>query len=183
MFFDNNLGKRKIVNFLKDTVNEYEFETLFLDDPQCDGNYFYNTIKIPTLHSSAFVDIDADCLNDLVIMSARDENTSYIEIWRGRLENDKLKFCLSKNSVYSIDKSLGHFTISDINRDGLLDITFPILGTSKVLIALNKLELKFDWAIDYCQKFFYNQSANSIPEIYDKIELNPPESSVIIQLN
>ena len=177
MYYDQNKRKRRIVNFQKDDIIEYGFETLFLVDPKCDGNDFYNTIPISPLHSSAFVDIDADCWSDLAIMSSR-KDISYLEIWRGKFENGKLKFCLSMNSVNTIDKSLGHFTIADINRDGLLDVTFPILGTSSVLIALNKLELKFDWASDYCEKFYYNQSDLTIPTIYDEFSLNPAETAV-----
>jgi hypothetical protein len=180
MYYDNIKKNRRILNFKNRVFTEYGFDTLFLDDPQCDGNNIYNKIKIPTLHSSAYVDLDADCVNDLLIMSARDSETSYLEIWRGKLNNGKLKFCVTKNSVYTINKSLGHFTIADINRDGLLDITFPILGSSKVLIALNKLDLKYDWATDDCEKFYINNGDLSFPEIFDNFDLNPPESSVNI---
>jgi hypothetical protein len=103
---------------------------------------------------------------------------NYLEIWRGRLEDNKLKFCLNKKSVYSIDNSLGHFTIEDINRDGMLDLIFPIKGTSKVYISFNKIQLKFDWAADYCYDYIMNPKNMTILQVFDEFNLNPPETSV-----
>ena len=176
MFFDSSIRKRRLVNFHNNTVNEFEFSSLFSSNPNCDGNDIYNTFPIPIQHSSAFVDLDADCLNDLVIMSSRNGLT-FIEIWQGTLVDNATKFCLNINSVYSKDKSLGQFTISDINRDGMLDISFPIIGTSKILIAFNKIDLKFKWADDYCSDA--KKSWGSVfPEIFDQFSLNPSNSSV-----
>ena len=116
-------------------------------------NEVYNKLPIPTEHSSAFVDLDADCQNDLVIhsrISKWDNSTNstkqidYIEIWRGIEEKDGMSYCLTSDSVYTLDEKLGPFTISDVNRDGLLDLVFPITSGSKginVLIALNKINL------------------------------------------
>ena len=176
MFYDTNIRRRRLVNFYNSTVNVLEFSSLFSSDSDCDGNDIYNTFPIPFQHSSAFVDLDADCLNDLVIMSSRN-GLSFIEIWRGRLINNSMNFCLNKNSVYSKDNSLGLFTISDINRDGMLDISFPIIGTSKILIAFNKKDLIFKWADDYCSDA--KESRGSIsPQIFDQFILNPSNSSV-----
>ncbi len=149
-----------------------------MNDPECDGNDVYNTIPISPLNPSAFVDIDADCMNDLIIMSSR-KDMNYLEIWRGRLENNKLKFCLNKKSVYSIDNTFGHFTIADINRDGMLDLIFPIKGTSKVYISFNKIQLQFNWADDYCYKYITNPKNMTIPEVFDEFNLNPPDTSVL----
>ena len=180
MFYDTSIRKRRFVNFNNYTVNVLEFASLFLSDPNCDGNEIYNTFPLLPQHSSAFVDIDADCLNDLVIMSSRN-GLSFIEIWRGRLVDNMMKFCLNKNSVYSKDKSLGHFTIADINRDGMLDISFPIKGTSNILIAYNKIELKFDWASDFCSDAKKSWSF-VFPDIFDQFTLNPTNSSVKISI-
>lgn len=176
MFYDTNIRTRRLVNFYNNTVNVFEFSSLFSSDSDCDGNDIYNTFPIPFQHSSAFVDLDADCLNDVVIMSSRN-GLSFIEIWRGRLVNNSMNFCLNINSVYSKDNSLGLFTISDINRDGMLDISFPIIGTSKILIAFNKKDLIFKWADDYCSDA--KESWGSIsPQIFDQFSLNPSNSSV-----
>ena len=73
MYFDKISGQRKIVNFVDFTYKEILFSTYFLNRGNlCDGNEIHSKVSIPVDHSSAFVDLDADCQNDLVIHS-RDE--------------------------------------------------------------------------------------------------------------
>lgn len=117
-------------------------------------------MPIPVSHSSAIVDINADCNNDLLIVSQTvidntEESTSTVkkqlEIWQGVMEDGKKKYCLVENSIYPLDNKLGHFTIADVDRDGLLDIIFPVLNSPKILIAYNKLNLEYDWSKDFCE--------------------------------
>ncbi len=178
LFYDEKINKRKIVQFKADTVQEIELESLFPTNIQkCDMNTLHRDLPIIPLSASAFVDIDADCQNDLMIVSALNKSTNVLEIWRGYKENQEIKYCLTANSVDELDKSLGHFTVADINRDGLLDLVFPIVDTDSVLISFNKLDLKFDWSADYCAHQLL-MKREEYSDIFDKINLNPSEKSV-----
>jgi hypothetical protein len=179
MYFDNSAGRRKLLHIQNQSVSYVEFESLFSSDPKCDGNDIFNKKPIPSSHSSAFVDIDADCHNDLLITSIEPRSSKRnLEIWRGIIEKEKIKYCLTLSSVYKLDDALGHYTVADINRDGMLDLIFPILDSSKVLIAFNKFNLEFVWSEDFCESVDQNNTTLSIKVVYDEITLNPPSGSV-----
>jgi len=148
MYYDLEKKERFILQFKNQTAQQRPFSSLFSLQPQCDGNMEQNKIPIPSSHSSAFVDIDTDCQNDLVIHSEQN-SVKFLEIWRGHVEKGEIRYCLSKKSVYILDSNLGQFTVADINRDGVLDIIFPVLKTANILIAYNKISLEFDWTLDY----------------------------------
>lgn len=72
-------------------------------------------------HSSAFVDIDGDCLPDLVLHCERPRTTSqYIQVW---LNKGLQGYVLSKS--YDLPKGSGSLSFADMNRDGSIDIIFP----------------------------------------------------------
>jgi hypothetical protein len=187
MYFDKSSGQRKIVNFVNFTFKEILFSNFFLNNSTlCDGNEIYTKVPLPVHHSSAFVDLDADCQNDLVIQS-RDEKfdpvsrkttyTDYLEIWRGVMENNEIKYCLTKSSVLKIEDKLGPFTVADLNRDGLLDLVFPILGTSKILVAYNQKKLQFNWYDDYCETHKLNMT--DFPVLFSKISKDEGSNSTV----
>ncbi|WWC70229.1 uncharacterized protein I206_104179 [Kwoniella pini CBS 10737] len=72
-------------------------------------------------HSSAFIDIDGDCLPDLVLHCAQSKSSlRSIQIW---LNKGKSGFELSKS--YDLPRGSGPLSFGDINRDGSIDIIFP----------------------------------------------------------
>jgi hypothetical protein len=156
------------------------FSKLFFDNStKCDGNLVYSNLPLKIDHSSAFIDLDGDCQNDLLIHSSESYydpslNTTIkrnlLEIWRGSLRNNQVTYCLSKSAVYEIDERLGHFTVDDFNRDGLLDLIFPVLNTGEILISYNKLNLEYDWSADYCTTHS-NTNLTYIPSIFDALNL------------
>ena len=174
LFYES--GERRVVNFVNQTLIERPFSDFFFDNSTlCDGNDNYNTLAINIDHSSAFVDIDGDCQNDLIIHSTyfyydtslnQTMKKSLLEIWRGSFKDSKVQYCLTKSSVYDLTDDLGPFTIDDFDRDGLLDIIFPILNTGNVLIAHNKMKLTYDWSLDYCASHA-NLNLTNIPIVFD----------------
>lgn len=96
----------------------------------------------------------------------------YLEIWRGIISNNKIKYCLTQSSLYDVKENLGLFSLSDVNRDGALDIIFPVLESPpKILIAYNKNKINYDWTEDYCSTHVKYNSFN-IPLIYDDFVVN-----------
>ncbi|WWC61849.1 uncharacterized protein I303_104434 [Kwoniella dejecticola CBS 10117] len=79
-------------------------------------------------HSSAFIDIDGDCLPDLVLHCATPKSTARsIQIW---LNKGKSGFELSRS--YDLPRGSGPVSFGDLNRDGSIDIIFPTCAqTSK----------------------------------------------------
>lgn len=141
-------------------------------------------IPISNPHSSAFVDIDGDCLNDMLILSnmttVKEDNTTvtktYLEIWRGIKEDNEIKYCLTESSVYEVHPSLGLFSIADIDRDSMLDIIFPVITAkpAKILIALNRIKLEYDWTQDYCENHAQLDATTNfkIPAAFDDLILD-----------
>ncbi len=181
MYYDYINKERRIVQFDRLDKEDRPFSTFFSNDEKCDGNYKQNKVPIPFSHSSAFVDIDADCQNDLLIESSETDpkTKKTLEIWRGQrihsdsestnTETNSIKYCLTTDSIYKLDDNLGQFTIADINRDGLLDIIFPVMYSSKLLIALNKIDLVYDWSDDFC-KVHFNPKLNNLTTIFEPLD-------------
>ena len=104
-------------------------------------------------NSNAFIDIDGDCLNDIIISSYdTQEKKRKLEIWKGVFEDNEVKYCLSLNNVYDVDDSLGLFTVVDVDRNALPDLVFPILDSSppKILVSYNVISMSYIWTSDYC---------------------------------
>ena len=119
----------------------------------CDGNEKYSKIPFESPNSNAFVDIDGDCLNDILISSYDNSNKKRkLEIWKGVFEDDEVKYCLSSNNIYDIDDSLGLFTVVDVDRNALPDLVFPIINSSppQILVAYNIISITYTWTSDYC---------------------------------
>ncbi|WVW83885.1 hypothetical protein I302_105907 [Kwoniella bestiolae CBS 10118] len=72
-------------------------------------------------HSSAFIDIDGDCLPDLVLHCSKPKSTHHsIQIW---LNRGPAGYVLSKS--YDLPRGSGPLSFADMNRDGSMDIIFP----------------------------------------------------------
>ncbi|KAK8864374.1 hypothetical protein IAR55_001622 [Kwoniella newhampshirensis] len=73
-------------------------------------------------HSSAFIDIDGDCLPDLVLHCARLKSSHRsIQIWLNRGEAG---YVLAR--TYDLPRHSGMITFADMNRDGSVDMIFPV---------------------------------------------------------
>lgn len=192
IYYDDVKNERRIVHFLNQTKIEVAFPSIFSSNTEkCDASTEQNKVPIPHDHSSAFVDIDGDCINDIIIASRVTEVdgegkiniTNYMEIWKGTDEMyngvKKVRYCLLKSYVIPIEEGLGHFTISDINRDGMLDIIFPILNSNNVLIAYNKIKLEYDWSADYCSTHS-TSGLNSTPEIFESPQIKANSTNLAV---
>lgn len=142
----------------------------------------HNSYPISKEHSSAFIDIDGDCVNDLIINSEDKKGNKFIEVWRGIIDKEtkSLTYCLVQNSVYSISSDIGLFSIADVNRDGMLDLIFPITsGNPRILVAYNQINLVFDWEDDYCSKHL--NSDNKLTQVF--LPLSSDNSSNAVSSN
>lgn len=129
------------------------------------------------------MDIDGDCTPDLLITSYDSgKKQKHLEIWRGRRDkNNSVKYCLVQESVYPLVPELTIFSISDINRDGMLDLIFPIgINFPKVLIAYNQVPLTFDWEEDYCA---VHSSSDGSYQIFNELKLEYTEEEKLSPLS
>jgi hypothetical protein len=137
-----------------------DFKDIVSTDEDCIKALNYNPINKD--HSSAFVDINGDCINDLLIhsMSGGDQ---FLEFWIGKKNKyGDVKYCLKE--IMPIKKEFGLFSLSDVNNDGHLDIVFPIKNSEPpaIFVAYNQKKFDYDWTKNYCESV---QSIN-----YDKNE-------------
>lgn len=181
LFYDGETNSRKVLSFDDNSfpiVRDFD-EMISKNLNKCDRSIIHSKYKFSAPHSSAFVDIDGDCINDILIKSMSEEqiqipetnsttiHTKYfLEVWRGVIEDNKIKYCLSQSSVYDLEPNLGTFSIADINRDSMPDIVFPVLESfpPKIIIGYNQINLEYDWTADYCKthnKYIVTKSDNS----------------------
>ena len=156
IYYDYITSNRKVFYFDESenkfiTKNFTEF--LSKNNNICNGNDYYSKMPFETPNSNAFIDIDGDCLNDILISSYdKGKKKRYLEIWKGVFEEDEVKYCLTLKNVYEVDDSLGLFTVVDIDRNALPDLVFPIINSSppQILVAHNIISMTYIWTSDYC---------------------------------
>ena len=149
VYYDEITSERKIFYFESKELKEMNFsDIILLDKDIC----LLENPKIPIArkHSSAFVDINGDCVSDMLIHSKMG-NKVYLEIWIGMKIDNEIKYCLKEKKI--IDNKLGLFSLVDINVDGQLDLAFPITESQppQVYIAYNQIKVENDWSINYCE--------------------------------
>ncbi len=138
-----------------------DFKDIVSTSDECLKTSFNNRINKD--HSSAFIDINGDCINDLLIHSTNNNGEQNLEIWIGRKNAyGDVKYCLKE--IKRIKKDFGLFSLSDVNNDGHLDIVFPIRNSQPpaIFIAYNQKFFDYEWTKNYCE------SVQSIK--YDKNE-------------
>ena len=155
IYYDKSEKKRKVISFdSSGNINiEYFSNYLSSNNNICDGNFIYNNYPFASPNSNGFIDIDGDCLNDIIIISYDGKiKKNILEIWKGVFEDKNIKYCLSKKNIYELDNSLGLPSLVDIDRNSLIDIVFPIKESSppKILIAYNIISMSYTWTSDYC---------------------------------
>lgn len=148
----------------------------------CNASSKHANYDLLSPHSSGIIDIDGDCLNDLLIMST-DGTKKYLEIWIGVIENDMVKYCLTNSNVYELEDNLGLFTITDVDRDAMPDIVFPVLNSSppQIVVAYNKKAIEYSWTSNYCEDHppLRLTLSTSIKAIFDDIHIGT--NSVYVQ--
>ena len=156
IYYDKLDSKRKV--FYYDEIEKKfitkDFTEFLSKNKICDGNDKYSKIPFESPNTNAFVDIDGDCINDIIISSynPNQNNARSLEIWKGVIENEEIKYCLSSLNVYDVHSSLGLFTVVDIDRNALPDLVFPILDSSppQILISYNIIKMSYIWTNDFC---------------------------------
>ena len=181
IYYDYSESKRKVFYYDeldKKFITKDFIEFLSNNNKICDGNEKYSKVPFESPNTNAFIDIDGDCLNDIIISSYDSQNKKRkLEIWKGVFEDEEVKYCLSSNNIYDIDDSLGLFTVVDVNRNALPDLVFPILNTSppQILVAYNIISMSYTWTSDYCTDhppINFNKSPNSeIQKIFENFNV------------
>lgn len=163
--------------------NRTNFSDIIKSD--CNEMKQFHNMTIPISHSSAFIDIDGDCINDLLIVSENsvaNDTSRYLEIWKGYNINGQIKYCLLPQRLHKIHPLLGHFSLGDINRDGFIDIVFAIKNTSSIFVAYNKFISIYNWWSDYCGT--HNTSDNNDnAAIFDNLDSISEHNNVILIIN
>ena len=156
IYYDKTDLKRKVF-YYDEIENKFitkDFTEFLSKNKECDGNDKYSKLPFESPNTNAFVDIDGDCINDIIISSynPNKKNERSLEIWKGVIENEEIKYCLSNVNVYDLHSSLGLFTIVDIDRNALPDLVFPILDSSppQILISYNIIKMSYIWTNDFC---------------------------------
>ena len=181
IYYDYSESKRKVFYYDeldKKFITKDFIEFLSNNNKICDGNEKYSKVPFESPNTNAFIDIDGDCLNDIIISSYDSQNKKRkLEIWKGVFEDEEVKYCLSSNNIYDIDDSLGLFTVVDVDRNALPDLVFPILNTSppQILVAYNIISMSYTWTSDYCTDhppINFNKSPNSeIKKIFENFNV------------
>ena len=156
IYYDKTDSKRKVF-YYDEIENKFitkDFTEFLSKNKECDGNDKYSKLPFESPNTNAFVDIDGDCINDIIISSynPNQKNERSLEIWKGVIENEEIKYCLSSLNVYDVHSSLGLFTVVDIDRNALPDLVFPILDSSppQILISYNIIKMSYIWTNDFC---------------------------------
>jgi hypothetical protein len=113
----------------------------------------------------AFVDIDGDCLPDIILSHEDENNKRYIEIYKSNRKNLN-KFCLNQTIELDNTSKYGAFAITKINDDRtenyrekeapLFDILVPLIDKNQIMIIKNKKKIKYGWSNNYCEDDYNN---------------------------
>ena len=181
IYYEKTESKRKVF-YYDEITNKFitkDFEDFLSNNKACDGNEKYSKLPFESPNTNAFVDIDGDCINDIIISSydPKNKNQRKLEIWKGVVENEEIKYCLSNLNAYNVDSSLGLFTVVDVDRNALPDLVFPILDSSppQILVSYNILPIAYDWTSDFCSDHtpinFNKSPKEKISKIFDDFKI------------
>ena len=96
IYYEEANEKRKVFYFEKREKKVIDFADLMLQDEKNENCLNEPTnIPIGVHHSSAFVDINGDCVSDLLIHSKLGKEI-FLEIWIGMKINNEIKYCLKE---------------------------------------------------------------------------------------
>ena len=150
---------------------------------------------ISTKGGIAFVDLDGDCLPDIVL--THDENDKrLIEIYTSKRQyDDNKKYCLKQIIELEDKDKYGAFAITRVNDDKdensapMLDIIIPLIKENKINIYKNQRKIGYKWSNNYCNQdfaninndtLFYNYSIDTLSvEGYSDLEIEQNYPTVI----
>ena len=167
LFFDKENGKRRICKLVNDEKNNYCNSYDFNPDP-CNGNKArYNEIDLSLKGGLAYVDLDGDCIPDIVLTHEEENDQRIIEIYtskRGKID----EYCLFQEITLNNASQLGALTITRINDDKnednapMLDIIVPNFHDNTVIILKNKRVINYDWSKDYCNDKYNDVKSDAL---------------------
>lgn len=65
--------------------------------------------------------------------------------------NNSVSYCFFQE--FKLDPSIGHFSFADIDRNGYIDLIFPISGNvPRIGVVFNNISLDMNWDEDYCKQ-------------------------------
>ena len=180
IYYDKTDSKRKVF-YYDEIQNKFitkDFTEFLSKNKECNGNDKYSILPFESPNTNAFVDIDGDCINDIIISSynPNHKNGRSLEIWKGVIENEEIKYCLSSLNVYDVPSSLGLFTVVDIDRNALPDLVFPILDSSppQILVSYNIIKMSYIWTNDFCTDhppINFSKSNQKIQKIFEDFKI------------
>lgn len=195
LFYANS--KRQFVYFENKSPVIKDFDELSDQDSNCKQDKF----NVPlTNRGNAFIDIDSNCRNDLLLTSKTEAQSKdgkfNLEIWHGKIVDEAIKYCLVE--IFELTDDYGAFSLGDFNDDGYIDLIFPHLDSGKVTILFNQHRPSFYWTQDFCEIHendtipsivydFTNKSALSHFDLNEngkeyKFYYNPEVSSTILRV-
>lgn len=159
-----------------------EFENWL--DTDCEGteaskgrDYLKKNISLKG--GMAFVDVDGDCLPD-IILSHEEGEKRYIEIYKSNRKKIN-KFCLNQTIELNNATNYGAFVITKINDDRtennreneapLLDILIPMFDKNQIMILKNKKKINYKWSNNYCEEDYKKE--NKYDTIFENPEIKP----------
>ena len=179
IFFKDNM--RQIFYFgdeySKDgTIKSFD-EILSSKDKEGASNYKFLNKKFSDKYGNAFVDLNGDCLPDLILTSEEDQ-ILYLEIYYHTEEKYNLDSYSFKIGEY------GAFLIGDFDRNSQLDILFPHLNEPKVTIFYNQFQSNHNWDENYCEIIKNNNDVKEkkYKKVFNEFFLNDSKTYKTIDL-
>lgn len=102
------------------------------------------TLAVP--HSHAWVDLNGDCMADLLVTSADEDNNKYIELWINRASIGPVF-----DSISVLPTDAGQISVADLDNDGNVDILFPVFGERT---SANEIHMYYNHAQQLCRSQF-----------------------------
>ena len=158
----------------------------------------YLVKPISTKGGIAFVDLDGDCLPDIVL-THNENDKRLIEIYTSKRQyDDNKKYCLKQVIELEDKDKYGAFAITRVNDNKdenyapMLDILIPLIKENKINIFKNKQKIGYKWSNNYCNQdfaninndkndtLFYNYSIDTLSvEGYSDLEIEQNYPTVI----
>jgi len=115
-----------IIHFSYSVDAPLKFDANVLAEPSC---------RLAEPHSSAFIDLDGDCLADLFLVCADRSKLTY-QIWTASkgLENLNSAYVFARGGT--LPPGTGALSFADMDRDGTIDVVFPSCEGSQCFINI-----------------------------------------------
>jgi len=130
-----------------------------------DGNATFteatNLPDLPSLsvpNSNAFVDVDGDCHADL-ILTEKGQDSIMMSIWLYR--NDTYK----KHASIALPQGVGQISFADFNRDGSIDMLFPVCWPAADCSEVNSIVLVNNVQLPLCGGVISSKTCRSMTEM------------------